>query len=98
MGFSTSGGSSTPRDCKRLNPKSVKGRNIKRKDEYHNQLRRNIPTAWMALRLFELQPEAAGTQYDRVRARAERQASLTFAKLSTLYNYVRPGQRLHPGK
>ncbi len=65
-----------------------KGRNIKRKDEYHDQFRRNIPKAWMALSLSELQPEAVGAQYDKVRVRAERQANLTFAKLNTLYNYA----------
>ena len=65
-----------------------KGRNIKGKDEYHDQFRRYIPREWMALRLGELRPEAVCDQYNKVRLRAERQANLTFKKLNTLYNYA----------
>jgi len=65
-----------------------KGRKIKRKDEYHDQFRRNIPKAWMGKKLGELRSDEVSRQYELVCARTERQASLTFAKLNTLYNYA----------
>jgi len=64
------------------------GRKNKRKNEYHDLFRRNIPKEWMARTLGALRPDEVATQYGNVSARAEIQASLTFTKLNALYNYA----------